>query len=149
MTWTPERPRSVREAGCDSLANCPVRDVLSRFGDKWSTLVIVTLGERSHRFGELRRVLPDISQRMLTQTLRDLQREGLVSRHVFPTQPPSVEYSLTGLGLSLLSPLAALIEWAATRHPEIRQARANFDGGFQREISELAIPVLAGRNRPS
>ena len=127
---TPERPQSVREAreAGHSLANCPVRDVLNQFGDKWSVLIIVTLGERPYRFGELRRVLPDISQRMLTQTLRDLQREGLVSRHVFPTQPPSVEYRLTDMGVSLLAPLAALIQWAEARHPEIRQARAEFDG---------------------
>ncbi len=137
MAPTSKRPKSVREAreAGYSLANCPVRDVLSRFGDKWSTLVIVTLGERPHRFGELRRILPDISQRMLTQTLRDLQREGLVSRHVFPTQPPSVEYRLTEVGTSLLVPMAALIQWAEAHHQQIREARADFDGGVKGVLS--------------
>lgn len=105
-------------------ANCPVRDVLSHLGDKWSTLIIGFLGERPYRFGELRRSIPDISQRMLTQTLKDLQRDGLVDRTVFPTVPPSVEYKLTPIGRSLLAPLGILIEWAETNHGAIRQARA-------------------------
>ncbi|WP_291181580.1 helix-turn-helix domain-containing protein [Hyphomicrobium sp.] len=105
---------------------CPVRDVLDHVGDKWSTLIVLTLGERPYRFGELRRAIPDISQRMLTQTLRDLQRDGLVSRHVFPTLPPSVEYRVTPLGASLLEPLAGLIRWADAHHAEIRRAREQF-----------------------
>jgi DNA-binding HxlR family transcriptional regulator len=105
---------------------CPVRDVLDQLGDKWSTLVLTTLGERPHRFGELRRAIPDVSQRMLTQTLRDLQRDGLVSRRVFATVPPSVEYRLTPLGVSLLDPLAILVRWAADNHAAIRTARARF-----------------------
>ena len=107
--------------------NCPIRDVLDCIGDKWSTLIITTLRERPHRFGELRRTIPDISQRMLTQTLRDLQRDGLISRHVEPTRPPSVEYRLTPLGQSLLTPLAALIHWADNYHEAIRIARSSFD----------------------
>lgn len=106
---------------------CPIRDVLDRLGDKWSTLLVFHLAERSHRFGELRRAVPDISQRMLTQSLRDLQRDGLVSRHVHPTQPPSVEYRLTSLGRSLLEPLAALVRWADVNHDKIRASRAAFD----------------------
>jgi DNA-binding HxlR family transcriptional regulator len=109
-------------------AACPVRDVLDRIGDKWSTLIVITLTERPYRFGELRRSVPDISQRMLAQTLRDLQRDGLVSRHVFPTQPPSVEYRLTPLGRSLIGSLAGLIRWAAEHHGAIREARRDFDG---------------------
>lgn len=105
---------------------CPVRDVLDHLGDKWSTLLLTTLGERPHRFGDLRRAVPDISQRMLTQTLRDLQRDGLVSRHVHPTVPPSVEYRLTALGQSLLEPVHALIGWAGRHHAAIRRARAEF-----------------------
>lgn len=122
-------PKSVREARAAgyTLENCPVRDVLNRIGDKWSTLIVGTLGERDHRFGELRRALPDISQRMLTQTLRDLTREGLVSRHVFPTTPPGVEYRLTEMGRSLLDPLAALVQWAERHHAAIRYARRSFD----------------------
>jgi DNA-binding HxlR family transcriptional regulator len=108
-------------------AGCPVRDVLDQIGDKWSTLMLVVLAERPHRFGELRRSIPDISQRMLTQTLRDLQRDGLIRRQVFPTVPPSVEYALTPLGQSLLDPLVALIRWADAHHSAIRSARTEFD----------------------
>jgi DNA-binding HxlR family transcriptional regulator len=106
---------------------CPVRGVLDRIGDKWSTLIVCVLGEHPYRFGELRRAIPDISQRMLTQTLRDLQRDGLVSRHVFATLPPSVEYRITPLGQSLLAPLGELIRWADGHHDQIRLAREKFD----------------------
>jgi DNA-binding HxlR family transcriptional regulator len=77
--------------------HCPVRDVLDRIGDKWSILMIVTLATRPQRFSELHRAIRDISKRMLTQTLRDLERDGLITRHVFPTKPPSVEYRLAPL----------------------------------------------------
>jgi DNA-binding HxlR family transcriptional regulator len=106
---------------------CPVRNVLNHIGDKWSILVLMTLAGRPHRFGELRRAIADISQRMLTQTLRDLQRDGLLSRHVFPTNPPSVEYRLTKLGASLLRPMAGLVRWANARHSAINRARTQFD----------------------
>jgi DNA-binding HxlR family transcriptional regulator len=105
---------------------CPVRDVLDRIGDKWSTLLIFTLGQGSHRFGQLRRAIPDISQRMLTQTLRELQEDGLVSRTVHPTAPPSTEYALTDLGRSLIEPLSALARWAESHHAEIKRARAGY-----------------------
>lgn len=108
------------------ILKCPVRDVLDQIGDKWSTLILLILGERSHRFGELRRAVPDISQRMLTQTLRDLQRDGLISRHVHPTVPPSVEYRLTPLGQSLLEPLSHLIRWANSHYGAIIAARSSF-----------------------
>ena len=104
---------------------CPVRDVLDRVGDKWSTLLIGTLAEHSHRFGELKRAIPDISQRMLTQTLRELQEDGLVSRTVHPTTPPSTEYALTELGRSILEPLGHLLRWAERNHPAIIEARAS------------------------
>jgi DNA-binding HxlR family transcriptional regulator len=107
---------------------CPIRNVLDRIGDKWSVLIVLTLAEQKRRFGELRREIPDISQRMLTQTLRDLQRDGLVSRHVFPTNPPSVEYRLTALGTSLLAPMAGLVRWANANHVAVKKARAAFDG---------------------
>jgi DNA-binding HxlR family transcriptional regulator len=118
--------RQWRTNGSD-LHQCPVRGVLDRIGDKWSTLIVITLAERPLRFGELRRTIPDISQRMLTQTLRDLQRDGLISRHVFPTQPPSVEYRLTEMGQSLLEPLAGLVRWAEAHHGTIRGARSDYD----------------------
>lgn len=102
---------------------CPVRDVLDRIGDKWSCLLIFTLAERSHRFGELRRAIADISQRMLTQTLRELQEDGLVSRTVHPTTPPSTEYALTPLGRSLVGPLTGVLHWAEANHGAIKEAR--------------------------
>ena len=108
----------------DLQAQCPVRDVLDRIGDKWSTLLIGTLAERSHRFGELKRAIPDISQRMLTQTLRELQEDGLVSRTVHPTKPPSTEYALTELGRSILEPLGGLLRWAEENHSAIIASRA-------------------------
>jgi DNA-binding HxlR family transcriptional regulator len=108
---------------------CPVRDVLDRIGDKWSILMIITLATRPRRFSELHRAIRDISKRMLTQTLRDLERDGLITRHVFPTKPPSVEYRLAPLGESLLEPMASLIDWADRRYSEIHAARDCFDGG--------------------
>jgi DNA-binding HxlR family transcriptional regulator len=113
--------------------DCPVRTVLDQISGKWSTLIIVTLAERKHRFGELRRALPDISQRMLTQTLRELQRDGLIDRQVFPTLPPSVEYRLTRLGESLLEPLLAIVRWADEKHGAIKAARAAFDGPTEQD----------------
>ena len=108
-------------------ARCPVRDVLDHIGDKWSMLILVVLADRAQRFSEVRRAVPDISKRMLTQSLRQLERDGLISRHVFPTKPPSVEYRLTPMGESLLEPLAALVTWAEGNHAAIRRARAAFD----------------------
>ena len=120
------RHATAKTAAAD-FSNCPIRDVLDQIGDKWSTLILITLAARPHRFGALRRAIADISQRMLTQTLRDLQRDGLVSRHVFPTQPPSVEYRLTPLGRSLLEPIAGLVHWAEAHHGAIREARSVFE----------------------
>ena len=106
---------------------CPVRNVLDRIGDKWSMLLVMTLATGPRRFNQLHREIPDISQKMLTQTLRDLQRDGLVSRKVFDTKPPSVEYQLTTLGHSLIVPFGHLIEWANKSIPKITEARATFD----------------------
>lgn len=113
-------------SGFDAAA-CPVRNVLNRIGDKWTMLTLVALAATPRRFSELHRIMPDISKRMLTQTLRGLERDGLVTRHVFPTKPPSVEYRLSQLGQSVLRPLAVLVEWADENYPGIRQARARFD----------------------
>lgn len=107
--------------------NCPVRDVFAHIGDKWATLILQILGLRPHRFGALRRAIPDISQAMLTSTLRSLQRDGLIYRDVFPTRPPSVEYGLTELGQSLLGPVSALVIWSADHHGSIRQSRTQYD----------------------
>ncbi|ODT69748.1 MAG: HxlR family transcriptional regulator [Pelagibacterium sp. SCN 63-23] len=109
---------------------CPVRNVLDKIGDKWSMLLVMTLAAGPKRFNQLHRDIPDISQKMLTQTLRDLQRDGLVARQVFDTKPPSVEYRLTPLGHSLIVPFGQLIEWANARIPEIDAARSSFDAAL-------------------
>ncbi|WP_020178031.1 helix-turn-helix domain-containing protein [Methylopila sp. M107] len=111
--------------------NCPVRQVLDRLGDKWTTLILIALAAGPRRFSALGRLVPDISKRMLTQTLRDLERDGMLSRRVFPTKPPSVEYELTELGRSALAPLSTLLDWAEARFPEIQAARARHDKAAQ------------------
>jgi DNA-binding HxlR family transcriptional regulator len=106
---------------------CPVRDLLDRVGDTWSVLIVLNLGAGKRRFSELRRNVTGISQRMLTQTLRGLERDGLVTRTVYPTNPPSVEYALTEMGRSLVGPISALAEWATTNQVAIEAARAHYD----------------------
>ena len=104
-----------------------VSEVLSRVGDKWTVLVVTTLGDGPKRFNEIRRALGSISQRMLTLTLRGLERDGLVTRTVFPTVPPRVDYDLTKLGRSLLEPVSGLGLWARQNRPQIQDARRRFD----------------------
>ena len=104
-----------------------VSEVLDRVGDKWSVLVVVMLGDGPKRFNELRRSIASISQRMLTLTLRGLERDGLITRTVFPTIPPRVDYELTELGHSLLQPVGALGSWARENRSRILQARLRFD----------------------
>ena len=113
-----------RPVPADELAACPVGDVFRRVGDKWSMLLVILLGGRPHRYNELHRAIDGISQRMLTRTLRGLEADGLVRREVHPTVPPSVEYSLTPLGGSLLEPLSALADWAVRHEAEINEARS-------------------------
>ncbi|MFT3905225.1 MAG: helix-turn-helix domain-containing protein [Steroidobacteraceae bacterium] len=119
--------RRVQQAPWTVDRQCPVRDVLDRIGDKWSTLILVTLANGPHRFSAVQRSIPDISKRMLTQTFRDLERDGLIARTVFPTKPPSVEYGLTPLGETLLEPLTVLVQWADRSHAAIRKARLAYD----------------------
>ena len=104
-----------------------ISTLLSRIGDKWTVLVVATLGDGSRRFNELRREIPSVSQRMLTLTLRNLERDGLVSRKVTPTIPPRVDYELTDLGHSLLKPIMALTQWALDNIESIHGAQARFD----------------------
>lgn len=104
-----------------------VSEVLARVGDKWTVLVVSQLGDGPKRFNELRRALGSISQRMLTLTLRGLERDGLATRTVFPTVPPRVEYKLTKLGRSLLAPVGALGLWARRNRSAIQVARQRFD----------------------
>src|SRR5579885_1764464 len=104
-----------------------VSEVLSRVGDKWTVLVVSTLGDGPKRFNELRKALGSLSQRMLTLTLRGLERDGLVTRTVFPTIPPRVDYELTKLGRSLLEPVSELGAWARRNRVSIVEARRRFD----------------------
>lgn len=104
-----------------------VSGILSRIGDKWSVLIIQRLGEGPRRFNEIKRMIGGISQRMLTLTLRNVERDGLVSRTVTPTVPPRVDYALTELGRDLLIPVSALGAWAIQHTPCIEAARARFD----------------------
>ena len=106
----------------------PVGEILSRVGDKWTVLVVTRLGSGPLRFSELRRQLFGISQKMLTTTLRGLERDGFVTRTVFPTIPPRVDYELTDLGRELLVPVHALGEWARANIERIYTAREKFDG---------------------
>jgi DNA-binding HxlR family transcriptional regulator len=106
---------------------CPVRDVLDRIGDKWSVMAITLLGDGPLRFMELKREIGLVSQRMLTRTLRALERDGLLTRTVYPTVPPRVEYELTPLGRSLHATLAELAAWAFAHNDEIADARAAYD----------------------
>jgi DNA-binding HxlR family transcriptional regulator len=106
---------------------CQAREVLDRVGDKWSLYVIFQLGEDTRRFTDLKRGVEGISQRMLTVTLRGLERDGIVSRTVYPVVPPHVEYALTPMGRTLLDTVGALVSWAEDHLKEIESARTAYD----------------------
>lgn len=109
-------------------AACPSRLILDRIADKWTTLIIGILAQSEHRrFNELRRMIGGISQKMLTQTLRDLERDGLVKRTIYPEIPPRVEYELTALGRTLCAPLGSLTQWSHDHMDEVKRAQAAFD----------------------
>jgi DNA-binding HxlR family transcriptional regulator len=108
-------------------AACPTRQVINRIGDRWSLLVLYALDGRTLRFQELRRAVDGVSQKMLTQTLRVLERDGLVSRTIYASVPPKVEYCLTPLGASLSARIAAIRSWAYEHMDDIEAARAGFD----------------------
>jgi DNA-binding HxlR family transcriptional regulator len=110
-----------------------INEVLSRIGDKWSMLIVANLAEGARRFSELRRAIPTISQRMLTLTLRGLERDGLVTRTVTPSIPPRVDYELTSLGHSLRGPVCTLSQWAIDNIAAIHGAQGVFD-----EVGEVA-----------
>jgi DNA-binding HxlR family transcriptional regulator len=109
-----------------------VSSVLARVGDKWSILIIVLLGDGPHRFNEIKRMVGGISQRVLTLALRGLERDGLVTRTVYPTVPPKVEYELTPLGRSLWKAVEPLGEWARGHIPHIQKARDKFESKSKR-----------------
>ena len=108
-------------------AQCPSRTVLDRIGDRWTVLVVGTLAGGPMRFSELGRRVSGVSQKMLTQTLRGLERDGLVTRTVHPEVPPRVEYALTEVGGTLIAPLAALDSWAREHVPSIVESRSRYD----------------------
>lgn len=114
-----------------------VREVLNRVGDKWSVLIVSLLGDRPKRFNELRRTIEGISQRMLTLTLKGLERDGLVTRTVYPTIPLRVEYKLTRLGRTLLKPIQAIAKWAEKNRVQIQQARDRYDARAEEATAEL------------
>jgi DNA-binding HxlR family transcriptional regulator len=124
---TATSPGHTRVSDIESHDCRAVGGILSRIGDKWSVLIIQRLGEGPRRFNEIKRIIGGISQRMLTLTLRNLERDGLVSRTVTPTVPPRVDYALTELGRDLLAPVSALGQWAIQHTPCIEAARARFD----------------------
>jgi DNA-binding HxlR family transcriptional regulator len=121
-----------------------VSTILSRVGDKWTILVVRELGGGSRRFSEIKRGLGSISQKMLTTTLRGLERAGFVNRTVFPTVPPRVDYELTALGHDLLKPVAALGEWALRNAERIEKAQRKYDAA-----NANARPVAASARRHS
>jgi DNA-binding HxlR family transcriptional regulator len=109
------------------LRSCPCREVLDLVANKWTALVLGALGRRPHRFGELRRAVDGISQKMLTQNLRSLERDGLVTRTVYPTTPPTVEYAHTELGTEITVYLDAISTWTVGNFDRIRVAREAYD----------------------
>jgi DNA-binding HxlR family transcriptional regulator len=123
---------------------CPVTDVMRRVGDRWTLLILILLGRRPHRFNELHRSVEGISQRMLTRTLRALERDGLAARTVYPTIPPSVEYDLTPLGRTLLNPLSALADWAVDHGAEIATARDRHDAHSPPPSEQLGLARTMG-----
>lgn len=122
-------PKELPETPGISLdpANCPVRHVLDGISDKWSILVMAALHLSSRRFSELRRDIPDVSQKVLTQTLRKLERDGLIERIVTPTAPPRVDYRLRPLGQSLFVRFSHLATWAIEHRGEVDAARVAYD----------------------
>ncbi|MFP8833804.1 winged helix-turn-helix transcriptional regulator [Hydrogenophaga sp. XSHU_21] len=115
---------SLHKSTAEFAERCPIRDVLERLGDRWTMLVLFTLEDGgTQRFSVLKSRIPDISQRMLAQTLRRIEQDGLVLRTVYPAVPPRVDYALTPLGESFLKPMHQLLDWAAAHHGDVRAAR--------------------------
>ena len=125
-------------AGEDAAYCQQMRLLLDRVGEKWSLLAVIALRGQARRFNQLRRELSGVSPRMLARTLRGLERDGLVSRRVYPTVRPQVDYALTALGQSLLQPVDALLQWAWAHQPQMDQARAEFDDR-QRDAGEVSL----------
>jgi DNA-binding HxlR family transcriptional regulator len=125
---------------CDRNNCAPIREILDRVGDKWSLYVIAKLYDGSLRFNELKREVDGVSQRMLTLTLRSLERDGLLTRAVYPTTPQRVEYELTTLGRSLREPIVGLLSWATENRARMEKARAQYDSRTARKATR-ALPA--------
>ena len=119
-------------------SNCPTRELVTRLGDRWSLLIIASLTDRTLRFAQLRRTIDGVSQKMLTQTLRQLERDGMVHRRVYAEVPPRVEYSLTPLGNTFTDLVAAVRDWAYVHIEEIEANRARFDQAGSTASAEAA-----------
>ncbi len=117
-------------------AACPTRQVLDRIADKWTALVVGSLAERTRRFGELRREVGGVSHKMLSQTLRSLEQDGLVRRRIYAEVPARVEYSLTPLGRTLIVPLAAVRQWAETYIEQVQAAQARYGATARAAVPE-------------
>jgi DNA-binding HxlR family transcriptional regulator len=126
-----------------SAAMCRIREILGRIGDKWSLFVIFRLGDGPQRFTTLKRAVDGISQRMLTVTLRGLERDGIVSRTMYPVMPPRVDYALTPLGHTLLDAVGALMAWVDEHLAEVDAARDAYDARSSGDIPELRVPASA------
>jgi DNA-binding HxlR family transcriptional regulator len=132
MRQSVERVESVHEGPHE----CPISDLLARLGDKWSILVLVALSRADgccSRFSELMRAVGGISQRMLATTLRNLERDGIVTRRIYPQVPPKVEYTLTTRGQGLLIPVEQLVRWLLNEWPEIEKSRRSYDQRIRKE----------------
>ena len=125
-----------------------ISEILSRIGDKWTVLVVNMLGDGPRRFSQIRRDIGGISQRMLTLTLRGLERDGLVTRTVYPTVPPRVDYELTDLGRTLLGPIVTIASWARENRAEIDAARQAYDAAESRDVTP-GVVVRSGHLTPA
>lgn len=136
---------NIRDTGdCRAISG-----VLARIGDKWSVLIVGRLGVRPMRFNELKREIGGISQRMLTLSLRGLERDGLITRTIFATIPPRVDYELTPLGRSLLEPVTGLSAWALQNITKIEAARARFDTSSTKKVATISLPNLRQIAKPT
>lgn len=131
-------PQTIDNDSTQDHRNCAFRDLLTRLGDKWSMLVIVSLAKADNhclRFSELSREVSGISQRMLSTTLKNFERDGIVTRHLYPEVPPRVEYTLTDRGRDFLVPVQALVDWMVSEWPSIEVSRHQFDSKSQKSDS--------------